>query len=187
MYRTILGIVLVLTVMWSLTAATQAVTLAQAEEAVREAYYDVLGRAPDPSGMKTYRKKVMEEGWSAGNIRDELRESREFKNNRVDILIRRSYQTVLGRDPDPAGLKAYRKAMTEEGWSEERLRDVLRKSDEYKQNRNKIIVHRAYLIVLGRQPDPGGLKTYVEKVKSGWDFRDVCQSLRESEEYRNRK
>lgn len=169
------------------TAPALAVTVASAEEQVREAYYDVLGRAPDPSGMKTYRKKILEDDWSAGRIRDELRESEEYKNNRVDIWIRRSYWAVLGREPDPAGLKAYRKAIREEDWSEERLRDFLRKSDEYKQNRNEIIVRRAYVIVLGRQPDPGGLKTYAEKVRGGWDFDDVCRALRESQEYRNKK
>jgi HEAT repeat protein len=174
--------------LWGVSAPmSSAATVASAEEQVREAYYDVLGRAPDPSGMQTYRKRVLEDDWSAGRIRDALRESDEYKNNRVDIWIRRSYQAVLGRDPDPAGLKAYRKAISEEGWSEERLRDFLRKSDEYKQKRNEIIVRRAYLIVLGRQPDPAGLKTYVDKVRDGWDFGDVCRALRDSDEYRNKK
>lgn len=53
----------------------KAATVREAGEAVREAYYDVLGRAPDPEGMKTYRKRVLEDGWSAGRIRDVLRES----------------------------------------------------------------------------------------------------------------
>lgn len=167
-------------------ALATAATVGQAEEAVREAYYDVLGRAPDPEGMKIYRKRVLEDGWSAGRIRDVLRESAEYKNNREEAWIRRSYQAVLGRDPDPAGLGAYRKAIKENGWSEERLRDVLRKSDEYKQNRAEIIVRRAYRIVLGRQPDPAGLKTYVEKVRQGWDFEDVKKALRDSPEYRNK-
>lgn len=167
-------------------ALANAATVGQAEEAVREAYYNVLGRAPDPEGMKVYRKRVLEEDWSAGRIRDVLRESAEYKNNREDVWIRRSYQAVLGRDPDPAGLSAYRKAIKEDGWSEERLRDVLRKSDEYKQNRAEIMVRRAYLIVLGRRPDPVGLKTYVEKVQQGWDFEDVKKALRDSPEYRNK-
>lgn len=177
-----LGIVLACSAM-----SAAAVTVAFAEEQVREAYYDVLGRAPDSSGMQTYRKRVIEEDWSAGRIRDDLRKSDEYQNNRVDIWIRRSYWAVLGRDPDPAGMKAYRKAIVEEGWSEERLRDFLRKSEEYKQNRDKIIVRRAYVKVLGRQPDPGGLTTYAEKVKSGWDFEDVCRALRDSEEYQNKR
>jgi hypothetical protein len=49
------------------------------------------------------------------------------------------------------------------------------------------IVRRAYLAVLGREPDPGS-RGYVEKVfRDGWTRQDVERDLRKSDEYRERR
>lgn len=164
-----------------------AISAAKAEILIRDAYNDILGRDPDPAGMKEYRKRMVDEGWSEDRIRDALKKSDEAKRNRTDIIIKRAYRDMLGREPDAAGLKEYRRMINEEGWSEDRIRETLKKSDEAKRNRAGIIVKRAYRQVLGREADPGGLKNYRDRVnKDGWSEGDVKNDLKKSDEYRRK-
>lgn len=164
-----------------------AISAAKAEMLIRDAYNDILGRDPDPAGMKEYRNRMVNQGWSEDRIRDALKKSDEAKRNRTDIIIKRAYRDMLGREPDAAGLKEYRRMINEEGWSEDRIRETLKKSDEAKRNRADIIVKRAYRQVLGREADPGGLKNYRDRVnKDGWSEGDVKNDLKKSDEYRRK-
>jgi hypothetical protein len=68
------------------------------------------------------------------------------------------------------------------------------KSPEYRQKnamtRDKAveIVTRAYREVLGRDPDAGGMEGYVQGVlQKHWSEADVARSLRNSDEYRNKR
>ncbi len=99
---------------------------------VKEAYQDVLGRDPDPSGLRQFRSLIIDEGWSEEDVRNALRESDEFKNKETDRIIRDAYEDILGRQPDNGGLNQFRRYIKEEGWSEEDVRNALRESEEYK-------------------------------------------------------
>jgi len=99
---------------------------------IRRAYQDLLGRDPDRDGLRTYRSLVIDQGWTERMVRDEIRRSAEYRGAGVDRIITRAYQDLLGRDPDPAGRAHYRKLILERGWSEQELRDALRRSDEYR-------------------------------------------------------
>jgi hypothetical protein len=110
-----------------------------------------------------------------------------------ELIIRRAYQDILGRDPDPAGMRAYRSHIIDDGWTERDVREDLRKSPEYREKttmtREKAeeIVRRAYLAVLEREPDPAS-RGYVDKVlRDKWTQQDVERELRKSPEYRNKK
>lgn len=105
------------------------------EVVVRRAYQDVLGRDPDPSGMRIYRSRIIDDGWTERQIREDLRKSAEFKGKDSDTIIYRAYQDVLGRDPDATGLAIYRKHIIKDGWSEKQIRDDLRNSQEYRNRR----------------------------------------------------
>jgi hypothetical protein len=50
----------------------------------------------------------------------------------VDLIIRRAYKDVLKREPDPSGMANYRRLMINERWSEQKVRDNLRNSPEYR-------------------------------------------------------
>jgi len=109
-----------------------------------------------------------------------------------DLIVRRAYQDVLGRDPDAAGMRLYRSRIIEEGWNEARIRDALRNSPEYREKsamtmvKAQDIVRRAYLSVLKREPDAGS-RGYVNDVfRNKWSQEDVERELRNSAEYRNR-
>ncbi|MBI2813833.1 MAG: hypothetical protein HYX71_06080 [Opitutae bacterium] len=100
---------------------------------IRRAYLDLLARAPDPGGQRTYRSLIIDQGWSERMVRDHLRRSDEFRREGADRIIRRAYLDVLGREPDPTGLKHQRRNLLEKNWTEGDVRDDLRRSDEYRQ------------------------------------------------------
>lgn len=117
--------------LWSLSLLpAQALSSEEATKAVTAAYEDILGRQPDDAGLRLYRSKMVDEGWSEKRVRETLRKSNENRAGDVDGIIKRAYQDILGRDPDKEGLAVYRKKMLEDGWSEKRLRETLRKSRE---------------------------------------------------------
>jgi hypothetical protein len=130
-------------------------------------------------------------------------ESRAFGNSRgpgnrpgfgsqsPETIVRRAYQDVLERDPDPVGMRTYRSRIIDDGWSEQQVREDLRRSPEYRQNntmtraRAEDIVRNAYLAVLKREPDAGSVG-YVNRVlREKWSQADVERELRRSPEYRN--
>lgn len=172
--------------------------------AVRSAYQDILGRDPDEEGLRNYRQKMIREGWSEQDVRDDLRRSDEYASSErrtasADRIIRRAYLDVLKREPDADGLQTYRREILENGWEYHDLRQVLARSEERRGNRREIrgaarvvrdadaaeMVRRAYMGVLNREPDDVGMRDYSAKIlREGWTEAQVGQSLRDSEEYR---
>jgi len=172
-----------------------------AETIVRRAYQDILGREPDSTGLRTYRSKIVDEGWSEWDVRNALRRSDEyaggaaltFRTASADRIILRAYQDILGREPDERGLNNYRRLILEDGWDEHDVRQSLIRSPERRQKRLEMgtqaaeeMVRRAYRTVLEREPDPVGLSHYTSKVVlERWTEDDLVQALRESDEYRD--
>ena len=100
---------------------------------IKRAYLDLLGREPDPSGMGNYRGLIIDQGWTERMVRDHIRRSDEFRHEGADRIIRRAYLDVLGREPDPSGLKHHRQNLLEKDWTEGDVRDALRQSEEFRQ------------------------------------------------------
>jgi len=166
---------------------------------VRRAYQDILGREPDPEGLRNYRSKIIDDGWLEQDVREALRRSDEYasmdrRTASADRIIRRAYRDILHREPDPSGLETYRRNIIENGWDEHDVRQALRTSPEKRQQglamsdaRATEIVRRAYLDVLDREPDETGLRDYKQRVlRDGWSEQDVARALRDSEEYRSK-
>jgi Domain of unknown function (DUF4214)/Peptidase inhibitor family I36 len=111
----------------------------------------------------------------------------------TDATVRRLYQEVLQREPDPQGLAEFRNHMRNDRWSEQDVRDALLQSPEYRQKTEvtpqqsaEQLVARAYRAILGREPDPAS-RVYVDKVlRENWTEADVSRELRNSPEYRSK-
>jgi len=167
------------------------------DKVIRRAYDDILHRAPDGAGLRHYRKEMIDNGWTERDVREDLRKSAEHdrvKDSSADRIVKRAYQDILGRAADYNGLVMYRNRIVNDGWDEYDVREALRKSPEFRQKnamtRDKAveIVNRAYRSVLGREADPGGMETYVQKVlRDHWSEADVARALRNSDEYRNKR
>jgi hypothetical protein len=102
------------------------------EAVIRKVFHDLLARAPEPADLRHYRSLIADQGWTEQMLHDHIRHGNEYRREGVDRIIRRAYREVLGRDPDPGGLKQYRRALLEKDWTEGDLRDDLQRSEEYR-------------------------------------------------------
>lgn len=163
---------------------------------VRRAYQDILNREPDAEGLRVYRCHIIDDHWSEQDVRRSLRNSPENAGKTpawADAVIRRAYQDVLGRDPDPSGLATYREKLLEKNWSERDVRSDLKHSEERRETggiskeQARQMVRQAYRSVLGRDPDSGS-DVYVQKImQEHWSADDVAKALRNSPEYRQKR
>ena len=165
------------------------------ESEIRRAFQDVLNREPSPSELRRYAMLMDENNWGEADVRRDLRDRpdyRRYSNNRglrPEAIVRRAYQDILGRDPDQEGMRTYRSDIIDKGWTEQDVREALRRSPEYTGARRNDsadrIIRRAYQDILGREPDAAGLDTYRRNIiERGWDEHDVRQALSRSPERR---
>jgi hypothetical protein len=158
----------------------------EADAIVIHAYRDVLDRSPDPEGLRTYRERLMREGWSERQIVEQLQRSGEARGINADEAITRIYREVLGRDPDANGLGHYR-AKWRDGWTQGQIRDDLRRSNEGRDYYIRSTVTRAYKELLGRDPDPQGYATYERLMREkGYSEQQVRAAIMSGDEYRQR-
>jgi hypothetical protein len=119
------------------------------------------------------------------------RNGRPSRPPNPDAIVRRAYQDVLERDPDPVGMRTYRSHIIDDGWTEQEVRDSLRQSPEYREKNTmtrakaEAIVRNAYLAVFNREPDAGSRGYVVRVFRDKWTQQDVERELRQSPEYRN--
>ena len=164
------------------------------EDEVRRAFQSVLNREPTNSELRRYKSLMEDERWTEADVRRDLTSRTDYhrystnRGMKPESIIRRAYQDILGRDPDPEGMSTYRSNIIDRGWTEQDVREALRNSPEYQTGPARTasadrIIHRAYQDILGRQPDPEGLDTYRRNIiERGWDEQDVRTALRRSQE-----
>lgn len=105
---------------------------------VRRAYQDILEREPDQAGLRLYRSRIIDDGWTEQQVREALRNSPESKQNqtmtwpKAQEIVRRAYLNVLNREPD-ANSRGYVERVFRDKWTEEDVERELRKSPEYRQ------------------------------------------------------
>jgi hypothetical protein len=54
----------------------------------------------------------------------------------AEAVVRQSYRSVLGRDPDPSGLRSWTQQVMNNNWTQRDLENALRQSDEYRASRS---------------------------------------------------
>lgn len=106
--------------------------------------------------------------------------------SRFDKIIDRAYRDLLQRPPDESGLRSYRTRMIEDNWSDQDVRESIRRSPEFKIVAERIVA-KAYRDLLGRDPDEGGGRMFRDRIlRDRWTEEDVRNAIRNSPEYRNR-
>ena len=107
-----------------------------ADRIVRRAYQDVLQREPDQQGLRLYRSRILDDGWTEQQVREALRSSPEYREQttmtpaKAQEIVRRAYQAVLRREPD-AGSQGYVSRVLRDHWTQDDVERELRKSPEY--------------------------------------------------------
>jgi hypothetical protein len=123
------------------------------------------------------------------SIRTEIRRPGEARAERAEIdgAIARVFRDTLDRKPDQSEQRMYRARMIDENWSEKDVRAELTKTEEYRRVVERV-VSKAYRDLLGRESDSGGLRNYSRlMLQENWTEERVRHSIRESEEYRDRR
>ncbi len=104
---------------------------------VRRAYEDILNREPDTDGLRLYRSRIIDEGWSESDVREALRKSPEYREKhtmtreKAEDIVRRAYLSVLKREPD-AGSRGYVDRVLRDKWTQQDVERELRNSPEYR-------------------------------------------------------
>ena len=108
-----------------------------ADRIVRRAYQDILDREPDEAGLRQYRSRIIDDGWSEAQVRDALRKSPEYRRKSVmtrqkaQDIVRQAYLSVLKREPD-ARSRGYVDRVLRDKWTQSDVERELRKSPEYR-------------------------------------------------------
>jgi hypothetical protein len=106
------------------------------DQIVRRAYEDILNRQPDQDGLRSYRSRMIDDGWSEAQVREDLRRSPEYREKnamsqaKAEEIVRRAYLNVLKREPD-AGSRGYVDRVLR-GASQQDVERELRQSGEYR-------------------------------------------------------
>jgi hypothetical protein len=108
-----------------------------ADRMIRDAYFEILSRPPDEQGLRHYRHFLIEDGWSGETLRSDLRRSQEFRNRNVREIVIRCYREVLHREPDSDGMESYSRALREQGWTEQQLKNELKRSEEFRRSQGR--------------------------------------------------
>jgi hypothetical protein len=61
------------------------------------------------------------------------RQSSRWNYRDAEQIVRQSYRSVLGREPEPAGLRSWTQETINNNWTQRDLEWALRQSDEYRQ------------------------------------------------------
>lgn len=156
------------------------------ERIITEAYRELLDRDPDADGMRNYRRRMIERGWTAGDVRDAIRASDEYRTVQADMILERAFDDLLERPPTAAERDEYRRRLLKDG-TEEGIRRNIKKSEEYKYTLPRKKITQVYQEILGRDPDPEGLENYRKRmINDGWSIDRVRDALLKSPEYRQK-
>lgn len=105
------------------------------DQIIERAYRDILLRAPDESGLRSYRTRMIEDKWSEQQVREALRRTEEFRIV-AERIVAKAYRDLLGREPDAGGGRMFRDRILRDNWTEEDVRNAIRKSPEYRERQH---------------------------------------------------
>ena len=87
--------------------------------------------------MRTYRIRMIDDGWTEQDVRQALRQSAEYRELNTTTMasaeetVRQAYLAVLKREPDAAS-RPYVEAIYRRRMTRAQLENELRNSPEYK-------------------------------------------------------
>ena len=159
-------------------------------------YQNLLGRGPDSAGFNAY-VSALQSGVSRGAVVAAFAGSAEskayFQQDTIAVwvpsatggLITELYHTALNRIPDAAGLSAFTNAL-QNGASMLQVAQAIVASPEFAADHAGQtatgLITSFYEDGLGRQPDPGGLQSYLGALQSGTSEAQILLAISTSPE-----
>ena len=179
------------------------------EAFVTRCYNIVLGREPDTGGLRNWYNELISGRKAAAEIIEQFVASAEFQGKNVsnDDAVEILYKAMLGRGSDPAG-KTDWVAQLNNGQPLTAVINGFCGSAEFAaicnsygiqpgsvavdssavaDSKIRAFVTRCYQIILGRNPDDGGLNTWFNELKSGRQAAsEIIDSFVRSQEFQNK-
>ncbi|MCR8550914.1 DUF4214 domain-containing protein [Salipiger sp. P9] len=164
-------------------------------------YSNVLDRDPDAAGLANWVARL-DGGMSRAQVVTGFSESTEFRNNtaanasayvmassgvseKLDDVFR-LYLATLDRAPDLGGLENWAERLAS-GTAYLTVANGFVASAEFRNSYGALdyeaFVTQLYRNVLGREPDPGGLANWTQRLAEGWSRAAVVQGLAQSVEF----
>lgn len=107
------------------------------EKIIKATFNEYLGRDPREDELRDFRGRILDQGWTERMLRDHLRSEKHYRTEAAEMIVRRAYRDVLGREVDPSGLRQFTSVVLRRGWTESDVRDELRRSAEYRNKQKK--------------------------------------------------
>ena len=157
---------------------------------VARSYQDILGRSPTTAESSTWVSDLSTGKQTRAQLVDGLRRGAENTTN-VDPTAR-LYRALLGRAPDPSGLKFWINRRRSGAWSLVKMADYFASSAEFMRKygalTNRQFVTRIYTDVLGRAADPSGVNFWTNQLDTKRRTRgSVMVGFSESNEYKRKQ
>jgi Domain of unknown function (DUF4214) len=143
-------------------------------------YKQFLDRQADPGGLNGWVHTLMK-GTSMQDVIVGFCDSAEYKQKHPvpNEFVRSLYNKLLGREPEPGAIEAN---AIHSGKSTSEVIIAFLRSEEY----SRRIVGSYYQTYLGRAPDEGGLRGWINLVEHGLALQQVIKGFITSDEYENR-
>ena len=177
------------------------------DEFIKDLYQMFMGREPEPNGYEYWMEKISE-GMGREEVFAGFSNSEEFINlctgygitagyysngypveqiNNVNLFVERLYKTTLNRIGDSTGQEYWVKGLLEKQLNGVQCAANFVKSDEYvnKGLSNEEYVDNLYAGIMGRTPDEGGRKYWLDALNNYTQTRDqVFEGFSKSEEFK---
>jgi hypothetical protein len=177
------------------------------EEFVKAMYSTILEREADSNGLKAW-VDVLDNGCTRKKVLSGFLNSDEMKrlcarigmdagtyysdevvdqNTKVTYFVSRMYRCCLGRNADKSGLAAWVEALLDHRATGRKIATGFFFSEEMKKKNlsNRDYVANAYVALLDRQPDEGGLAAWTDVLDKGAERSKVVNGFIDSPEFSN--
>jgi hypothetical protein len=147
---------------------------------VTQLYHDLLGRAPDSTGLATWTGLLDQGTVTRQQTAAALVSSQEFQTNEVSHL----YQSILGRPADQAGLQVWVNYLAKGGTAAQEEAQLLGSVEFFGKagGTNSAFLAALFQDVLHRPIDPTGASAFGQALAAGVSRTTVAQQLMSSQE-----
>lgn len=147
---------------------------------VTAVYEDVLGRAPDATGLMWWTLQL-DNGAPTSSVAEQIAHSAEYY---AKFVIQPAYLKLLGRPADAAGTDYWTSQM-DAGVTDQELEAYLVSSQEFYQKSggtNLAWIDAVYKLLLGRPADSGGESYWTTQLAAGETLGQAAQGIAGSQE-----
>jgi Fe-S cluster biosynthesis and repair protein YggX len=161
----------------------------RAEHVVRTAFKALIEREPEEHELKTYAVELKKKR-DLGELLSAIGRSQGFWHKQVEQhaeeLVRMCYQTLLGRDPDEASLRAYAAQLGEHKNIAALIRAIGSSQEHWEvlwRERAPELVRTVFVALLNREPEEAALKAYAAQIQKGKGLNELLSAIARSQEH----